>query len=407
MKTCLVMKVYGRGWALAIRKGAHFASAQTLWVLAALATLPACASPHWQKGPMLPEARWFHSTGVAGDQLFVAGGTVSVEGVALNHSSAGLRGLRVYPEEGGGWSEFYNPPEFKTVVVWDVDDPARQEERTRGRVESEYALVGGSPNGDIYWFDILGPVVFHTTERRWSQPNVPKIIANQRGWKGKLPPVVHFSASVASSKEGKIYISGGRGFPQGEGEKRTVLTRVSVYDTQKNEWSVLPPFEHPRQRHASALGPDGKLYVFGGCRCSWNNQWTEEGKRIPPQEAIRSLVSAEVYDPTTGSWSPIADMPTPRQMHGAVTAPNGKIFVIGGARVVGESLDSVDIYDPARNSWSRGPSLRTPRHGLAATRYQNAIFVTGGMHSSSNPLSRLVGAKHNALRSVEMMAFDE
>ena len=88
--------------------------------LGALGVLPACASPHWQKGPMLPEARWFHSTGVAGDQLFVAGGTVSVEGVALNHSSAGLRGLRVYPEEGGGWSEFYNPPEFKTAVVWDA-----------------------------------------------------------------------------------------------------------------------------------------------------------------------------------------------------------------------------------------------------------------------------------------------
>ena len=78
-----------------------------------------------------------------------------------------------------------------------------------------------------------------------------------------------------------------------------------------------------------------------------------------------SLDTAEAYDPQTDSWSDVASMPKARQGHAAVAGPDGRLYVIGGETYFNNTPDpttntSVIVYDPLTNIWSTVADLPQP-----------------------------------------------
>jgi len=79
--------------------------------------------------------------------------------------------------------------------------------------------------------------------------------------------------------------------------------------------------------------------------------------------------SAEIYDPTTDSFSGAGSMKSTRRQHGAVLLDGaachgaspptycGKVLVAGGFNPNGNPLSSAELYDPASNSWSDAAPL--------------------------------------------------
>jgi N-acetylneuraminic acid mutarotase len=144
---------------------------------------------------------------------------------------------------------------------------------------------------------------------------------------------------------------------------------VDVYFPDEDRWEYLAPMSEKRSDHAAAVGLDGTLYVFGGCYCS----------RF--EEGSPTIGKTEAYDPKTNTWSPRAPMPEPRQLLTASTAPDGRIFVVGGLVDLHRSGSSsrVDIYDPKADTWKQGPSLALGRHAHAqVTSSDGLIYVLGG-----------------------------
>jgi hypothetical protein len=76
---------------------------------------------------------------------------------------------------------------------------------------------------------------------------------------------------------------------------------------------------------------DGKVLVAGGR--------SDDGRD--------ALASAELYDPSNGSWAATASMVTPRQDHTATLLDDGRVLVAGGG-VSGRPDDgkSAQLYDP-------------------------------------------------------------
>jgi N-acetylneuraminic acid mutarotase len=79
----------------------------------------------------------------------------------------------------------------------------------------------------------------------------------------------------------------------------------------------------------------GRIYVFGGnaVGCGFSGCTVGTERR-----------SAEVYDPSTNTWTPIAAMFTARKDFDSVVL-NGQIYVIGGLGG-GEYLGAVERYTP-------------------------------------------------------------
>ncbi|MDB4944554.1 MAG: branched-chain amino acid transporter2C amino acid-binding protein [Labilithrix sp.] len=97
----------------------------------------------------------------------------------------------------------------------------------------------------------------------------------------------------------------------------------------------------------------------------------------------------EVYDPALDSWSLAAPMPTPRYGLSALLLPSGKILVSGGeynSKTFTEGVSrTVEIYDPAADSWTTAPSLPEGRYmGAGSMRADGSVLFAGGYSIAAN-----------------------
>jgi len=93
-----------------------------------------------------------------------------------------------------------------------------------------------------------------------------------------------------------------------------------------------------------------------------------ESPRIPSE-------FAELYDPTSGTWESTGNMTEGRSKHKTFLLENGNVLVIGGS--------SSELYDPSKGTWSKAGNLPNDHGGqFSATTLQDGrILVAGGGHS--------------------------
>jgi hypothetical protein len=159
--------------------------------------------------------------------------------------------------------------------------------------------------------------------------------------------------SQVRATTGRIYII--------SGEFRNTIypgNQVQIYDPVSNLWNdpyFVAQMPTPRGFLAAARGADGRFYAFGGFTYDVSGAAT----------ITAATNAAEVYDPTDGTWSLLANMPTAAARLAATTGPDGRIYVLGGTD--GTSyLSALQIYDPATNISPSEAAIPTPSR--AATR---------------------------------------
>jgi len=148
----------------------------------------------------------------------------------------------------------------------------------------------------------------------------------------------------------KLYVIGGAG------PDRVPLSSVEVYDETTDSWTFVPDMSVPRQ-DAACAEIDGLIYVMGGF----------DGKE--------SLDLVEVFNPASGQWARIPDLCDRR--HGcAAAAVDGVLYVAGGmdcvvgsanADVSMRTLASAEVYNPKLRRWQQIAPMQTARREPAAT----------------------------------------
>lgn len=92
------------------------------------------------------------------------------------------------------------------------------------------------------------------------------------------------------------------------------------------------------------------------------------------------------FDPSTGLWTVVTNMPTPR-LRFAVAAIGNKVFIFGGSVPPGSLTNVVDIYDIEENQWLAGTPMPTARTGACAAVLDGKIYVIGGGSANGNLLT--------------------
>ncbi|MGC1482703.1 MAG: kelch repeat-containing protein [Candidatus Acidiferrum sp.] len=129
-----------------------------------------------------------------------------------------------------------------------------------------------------------------------------------------------------------------------------------------------------RASHSSTLLPNGKVLIAGG--------FAGSGGESNP------YTTAELYDPSSGTFEPAASMSIGRSGHTATLLKNGKVLIASGWTGRYHVRGSAEIYDPATNGFTSTGNLIVERAGNTATLLADGrVLIAGGVDREENALN--------------------
>ncbi len=142
--------------------------------------------------------------------------------------------------------------------------------------------------------------------------------------------------------------------------------------------TVLPVFvetgslNEARYYHSATLLTTGLVLVAGGI-----------GPVPGATGALSELNSAELYNPSTGTFTKTGNLNTAREQHSATLLNTGSVLITGGSGGDGE-LASTEIYNPATASFFQVGNLHTARYEHTATLLPDStVLIAGGYGGGS------------------------
>lgn len=189
---------------------------------------------------------------------------------------------------------------------------------------------------DLDWNEVYAP-----REQRWAAPPNPV-----------LPRTRHTATTLA---DGTVALVGGL-----VGTNPVVPTELYVART--GAVTTAPGPASARALHTATLLANGKLLVAGGLDAG--------GTFLP---------NAELYDPSTRTWSGAGTLRQPRTYHSSTLLPDGRVLVAGGYDTNFQGIAVAELYDPRTNAWSNAPPMTYGRLGHGATLLPDGrVLVVGG-----------------------------
>lgn len=158
---------------------------------------------------------------------------------------------------------------------------------------------------------------------------------------------------------------------------------AEIYDPLTKTWATMPPPPYGTSAGCSTTSlQDGRILVAGG----------ERADNI-----------AQIFDPSTRTWTQTAYMKERRYRHTATQLKDGRVLFVGG--MTQETWQNAEMYDPTDNNFKAITSPLAPHSYHTATLLENGhVLIAGGDTLDTecyDPIKNawVASGKLNALRS--------
>lgn len=319
----------------------------------------------WAGLPDMATARHGMAVAAVGQAVYSIGGSSDVgDGQATSSAEAlQLPARRMQPA--AQWRSLPDAPTPRLMTAWTV-------------LDDKIWIMGGLRDG----------VALQTVESYDPRTGI---------WQPQpaLPIPLHHAA--AATYRGEVVVLGGTSAD---------LTQASakVFALRAGKWVELPNLGHPRAALAAATVGD-KLVVVGGQNAKQlvpqtevfdGSSWHDAANMPTPREhlaavsdgtyvyavggrflsADKNSAAFERFDPQSGTWTRLVDMPTPRGSYGA-TFIDGRILAVGGEQPT-QVVGVAEMYDIADGTWTTLRPMPTARHAEVVATVGNTVYCIGG-----------------------------
>ena len=170
---------------------------------------------------------------------------------------------------------------------------------------------------------------------------------------------------------GKILAAGGT-------NNGVALTSAELYNPAAGTWASTGSMNVARTLARAVLLSNGSVLVMGGCVNDCLSATTN---------------SAELYNPTAGTFTATGSMVQARAEFGVTLLANGQVLVAGGctaydANGCASTTNKAEIYNPATGTWKATGALRGARHAMTATLLASGkVLVAGGATAATDAIN--------------------
>jgi hypothetical protein len=295
--------------------------------------------------------------------------------------------------------------------AWTIVDRLREPRSYHAAVllpGSRVMFVGGTRGDDVYVHFQNGTAAL--TAETWN--------ATTSTWEAVFyPPRAYERPMITMLRDGRLVVAGGLDFTKAltsvefwtpvagrdppwelappppapalalpsdmqDGSTLTLLANGSALAVGGNNWQQLAArrwdaktaawvdvaIHTARIHHIAALLLDGRVLVAGGVGLIPKSRgMTMAGPRPP------SIVTAEVFDPATGTFTPTGLPTRARDGAAAATLPDGRVLITGGGSAAAE------VWTPRTGRFTAVPDMAVARARHTATRLRDGrVVVIGG-----------------------------
>lgn len=176
---------------------------------------------------------------------------------------------------------------------------------------------------------------------------------------GNAMAAARFGATATLLNNGQVLLAGG-------GNSGGVLNSAELYNPATDTFTATSNLNTARTGATATLLATGKVLIAGG-----SSDGTANG----------ALTSAELFDPTAGTFTAISSaLSAARWQPAAALLLSGKVLIAGGLNSTGP-LFSADIYDPVANTFtaSNQSMSQTRVNGSAVAMPNGMVLLAGGV----------------------------
>lgn len=173
--------------------------------------------------------------------------------------------------------------------------------------------------------------------------------------------------TATALQDGRVLIVGGFGAYGPD-----TVAQAELYDPQSRTFAGTGSLASPREYHSATLMPSGKVLIAGG-------------------DSRNGLdATAEFYDPPSGTFVPAGSMSATRTGHTATLLQDGRVLLAGGVTDLRPDLGlrvtttRAELYDPSTGVFTPTGGLFVARFAHTATLLGNgSVLIAGGVNGDS------------------------